>query len=507
METLVSTRSQSWLSWFLKGILFLGFVFLLARLAELQIIKGNYFRSLSDENRIKRMTIPAPRGRILARGGEVLAGYKEEKRDYVLGSVFAHVSGYVGWANADEVGKTDPECPEKGVRKLNSLVGRSGLEAYYDCRLRGIDGEKLIEVDTLGKEVRTIGIKNPVPGEDITTNIDFRLQKKIPEIVEAAKDLPVNPKGAVVVTDTRGEILALYSFPAFDPDRVADYVSDSDLPLFDRAISGAYHPGSTFKIVTATAGLEDHIIDDSYTYEDTGEIKIKDFSYTNWYFTQYGRVEGVIGLTKAIARSTDTFFYKLGEMVGVEALAKWAGIYGLGAKTKVDLPGEVTGLVPTPKWKEETKKEAWFLGNTYHMAIGQGDVTASPLQVNLVASVIANGGRLCEPRIVGKSDCKKLNITKKTLSEIKEGMVGACSTGGTAYPFFDFSPQVACKTGTAETSAGGGKPHAWFTAFMPAEGDPQLAVTVIVENGGEGSAVAAPIAKEIFKYWQLVTNP
>ena len=505
MESLVSTRSQSWLSWFLKGILVFGFLFLVGRLIELQIIKGNYFRSLANENRIKRVSIFSPRGKILARGGEVLVGNNEKGRDYILGSGFSHASGYVSESNADEVGKVDPSCPDKGSRKIGSLVGRDGLEQYYDCRLKGIDGERLIEVDTAGKEIRTIGIRNPVAGEDLTTNIDFKLQKKIPEIVKDAEEMPDEPKGAVVVTDARGEILALYSFPSYDPEDISSAIIDPNLPLFNRAIAGAYHPGSTFKIVTSVAAVEDRVIDGAFTYEDTGVIKVNEFSYTNWYFTQYGRTEGVIGLEKAIARSTDTFFYKLGEMVGVDDLARWANTFGLGERSGIDLPGETAGLIPTPEWKEKVKGEAWFLGNTYHMAIGQGDLTSSPLQVNLIASVVGNGGRLCSPRVVGTADCKTLNIKKKTLEEIKRGMIGACSEGGTGYPFFDFKPQVACKTGTAETEEKD-KTHAWFTAFMPAD-DPQLSVAVIVEKAGEGSKVAAPISKEIFKYWQLITNP
>lgn len=506
MESLVSTRSQSWLSWFLRGVLVFGFLFLVGRLLELQIIKGDYFRSLSEENRIKRIAIFAPRGKILARGGEVLIGNKNEKeRTYILGSGFSHTGGYVGEANADEVGKVDPKCPDKGPRKLGSLVGRDGLEEEYDCRLRGIDGEKLIEVDTMGHEVRTIGVRNPVPGEDLITNIDFKLQKKIPEIVSGAKDMPKDPKGAVVVTDTKGEILAIYSFPSYDPTNISAAVNNPNLPLFNRAIAGAYHPGSTFKIITSVAGLEDRVIDSDFTYVDEGVIKIKEFSYYNWYFTQYGGKEGEIGLVKAIARSTDTFFYKLGEMIGVNRLAGWANTFGLGEKTGVDIPGETAGLIPTPEWKEKAKGEAWFLGNTYHMAIGQGDVTASPLQVNLVGSVIANGGKLCTPKVVGNATCRSLGIDRKNLDEIKQGMVGACSSGGTAYPFFDFKPQVACKTGTAETEEVD-KTHAWFTAFMPVD-NPQIAVTVIVEKAGEGSQVAAPIAKEIFKYWQLIMNP
>ena len=498
MESLVSVKRDSWLSWFLRGLLFLGFLFLCGRLVELQIIKGNYFRALADENRIKRIPIYAPRGRILARGGEVLVGNKKEARDYILGKSFAHAGGYVAEANSDEVGKTDPACPEKGPRQPKSLVGRSGLEAFYDCKLRGYDGEELVEVDTQGKAVRTLGIRNPVPGEDLKTTINIELQRKVGEIF----DKP----GAVVISDALGEILAMYSSPSFDPANVGKFVNDKELPLFDRAITGIYHPGSTFKIVTSAAVLEDNKINKNFLYDDPGVIKINDFSYSNWYFSQYGRLEGTIDLPRALARSTDTFFYELGELEGPDALASWADKFGLGKKTEVDLTGESTGLIPTPAWKERVKGEAWFLGNTYHMAIGQGDVIATPLQMNSVAAVVANKGKLCRPHlIVGGTKCTNINLKTSTIDLIREGMVGACSSGGTASAFFDFTPQVACKTGTAETIEED-KTHAWFSAFMPVI-DPQIVITVLVERGGEGSAVAAPIAKEILKYWLLMSNP
>jgi len=498
MESLVSAKNDSWLSWFLRGLLFLGFLFLAGRLIELQIIKGNYFKALADENRIKRIPIYAPRGRILARGGEVLVGNTNEKRDYLLGKYFAHAGGYVAEANSDEVGKTDPQCPEKGPRQAKSLVGRSGLEAYYDCKLRGFDGEELVEVDTQGNAVRTLGVKNPIPGEDVKTTINIELQGKVGEVF----DKP----GAVIVSDTKGEILAIYSSPSFDPTNVGKFLNDKNLPLFDRSITGVYHPGSIFKIVTATAVLEDKKITKGFTYDDPGIIKVNEFSYSNWYFSQYGRLEGTIDLTRAIARSTDTFFYRLGELEGPVALASWADKFGLGKKTGIDLSGESLGLVATPEWKERVKGEAWFLGNTYHMAIGQGDLITTPIQMNSVTTVVASGGKLCTPHLIEENPkCTNLNIKKSTIDLIREGMIGACSSGGTASVFFNFIPQVACKTGTAETIEAD-KTHAWFSAFMPAT-DPQIVITVLVEKGGEGSVVAAPIAKEIFKYWLLMANP
>ncbi len=558
MQSLVATKVQeSWLIWFLKGLLILGVLVLVARLIELQIIKGNYYRSLAEGNRIRRISVSAPRGRILARGGEVLVGNVEVKRKiefdpetgykksdnlkdadsdeiisewirtYPLAADFTHVSGYLGEVDKDEVAKIDAQCPEKGPRKLGSWIGRGGLEEEYECRLRGIDGEVLIEVDTLGKKVRILGKKEPIPGKDLKTTIDFNLQKKVAEIIKEKNALAT--AGALIVTDGQGQILVLYSFPSFDPNlfvqreahldwaklatsaqKIRAILEDSNLPLFNRAIAGAYHPGSVFKIVTATAALEDDKIDKDFLYEDPGVIKIKNFSYANWYFSQHGRTEGEIDLKKAIARSTDTFFYKLGEFVGIRRLADWAETFGLGKKTGIDLPGEVMGLVPTPEWKQELKGEPWFLGNTYHMAIGQGDITATPLQINVMTSIIASGGKFCGPYLfIGESRnsrCKDLGLKRETIDEVKKGMIGVCSEGGTAFPFFDFEPRVACKTGTAETEEEG-KTHAWFTVFGPASppGEPQdfpeIVMTVLVEKGGEGSYVAAPIAREIFDYY------
>lgn len=537
MYSLSSSR-QSWLSWFFRGLLFLGAALLLGRLGELQIIKGGYYKDLANGNRIRRIVIPAPRGKILAHAGEILAdntevkkkvvfdpkeGYKtiddikgaspdelisEWERKYPYGSDFGHVTGYVGQVSPDEVGKIDPDCLEKGPATTGSLVGKTGIEAQFNCELRGIDGSQLIEVNSAGKKIRVLGIKNPVPGSDVITTFDAGLQRK------TALGM-ADKKGAAVITDGKGQVLALFSSPSYDPNvfvkddfistkKRSELLTDPDLPLFDRAISGEYHPGSIFKIVTASAALEEGKIDQNFTYNDVGFIKIGESSYTNWFFTQYGRTEGEIGLVKAIARSTDTFFYKIGELVGVNLLDKWAVKFGLGTKTGLDLPGEANGLVPTPAWKRQLKGELWFVGDTYNIAIGQGDLTVTPIQANTLASVVASGGKLCDPRIItGASPCKNLGINTQTLNEIETGMVGACSEGGTAYPFFGFEPQVACKTGTAETNEKD-KTHAWFNAIAPAEvglGKPQIVTTILVEKGGEGSQVAAPIAKDIISYW------
>ncbi len=494
---LASSKAQSWLSWFLRGVLVLFFLFLASRLFELQIIKGKYFRELSDGNRIKRIKIPAPRGKILARGGETLVdNLGSGKRDYLLGPDFAHAGGYLGEVNKDEIGKINPQCPEKGPRVSGDFVGRGGLEEEYDCSLRGSPGEELIEVDIAGKYVRTLGKVQPVAGKDLKTNIDFGLQKKAVEEM-------VGKTGGIIATDARGEVLVFYSSPSFDPDNVAKSLNDPNLPLFDRVIGGLYHPGSVFKPMVVMAALEEKKIDKNYRYLDAGIIKVNDYSYTNWYFTQYGKTEGEIDIVRAIARSTDTFFYKLGEIVGIEKLADYADKFGYSEKSGIDIPGETRGLIPTPEWKRKVKNEAWFLGNTYHFAIGQGDVAVTPIEVNRAIEIIANRGQICQPEIAGTPKCSSLDFKKDNLDLIKQGMEGACSPGGTGYTFFDFSEKsgkkVACKTGTAETNTDG-KTHAWFTLFYPSD-FPEINLTVLVEQGGEGSSIAGPIARKIMDYW------
>jgi penicillin-binding protein 2 len=540
MYSLNTSKSQTWLPWFLRGVLILGFVLLLARLFELQIIKGAYFRSLSEGNRIRRVALPAPRGKILARGGEVLVdntklekrivfdteGYKleaystgikdEEKvedwtRTYPLGESLAHLSGYLGEVNSEEAKKVDPKCIEKGPRKTGQLVGRGGLEEWYDCTLAGIPGEQLVEVDTSGKKIRLLGKKDPVAGKDIKTTIDFSLQKKVAAVMEGKV-------GAVVVTDPRGEVLALYSSPSFDPnvftnvnngnlkdnqEKISKIINDSGLPLFNRVISGLYHPGSVFKQVVSIAALQEGVIDKDFLYNDTGQIvletKYGTYSYNNWFFTSSGGREGEINLVRAITRSTDTFFYKVGEMLGIDLLVSWSEKYGLDKKTGIDLPGEAEGLLPSPEWKEKVKGEKWFIGNTYHVSIGQGDLAITPLRVNMITAVTASGGFLCTPFLVGQTRCSDLGIKKTNLDLVKEGMRGACSSGGTGYTFFDADPKVGCKTGAAETVEKD-VTHAWFTFFAPID-TPEIVVTVLVEKGGEGSKVAGPLAREIYDYW------
>lgn len=519
-----------------------------ARIVELNIIYGRQNRLRADQNRILIKPISAYRGVILDRHGTALTRnipierlvdlpgddsgpvtVESVGRIYPFGAALAHVVGYLGEASAEDI--------KNSSLKLQDLIGKSGLEKYYDSTLRGQDGAQLIEIDANGQTIRVAGEESPISGRDIKTSLDINLQKIIVEKM-------ANRRGAAVALDpTDGSILALVSSPAFDPNlfqsnndplqfnKLQEILNDTEnLPLFNRAISGAYPPGSIFKLVTATAGLVENKIDANTRVDDTGEIKIGDFRYGNWYFDQYGRTEGSLDIVKAITRSNDIFFYKVGEWVGADKLSKWAKNFGLGDKLGIDLPGENGGLIPDLIWKERQTGERWFLGNTYHMAIGQGDVELTPLQAaDMVSSIIT--GQLCRPHIVSNpssqsnpSSCHSLDLSPQNRNLITAGMVGVCSTGGTAFPFFGWNehslsssaeatknalPTVACKTGTAQHGGQETLPHAWITVAGPitdntvfdGESPKRIVLVVLLESAGEGSAAAGPVAKEILTEW------
>ena len=497
------------------------FAILFLRLIELTFFEGEKNRVLADTQRIKIRKVIAPRGIIYDRkmkplvfnspifrncpqkgepcvylNRETALSLEAQNKDanlvidigrkYPLGKATAFVLGYLGEASSEEV--------QAQKYLAGDFVGRSGLEEQYDNLLRGVDGGELVETNTEGLTVRKIGQKEPVAGLDLVLNLDADLQKVAYEALDGKK-------GAIVAQNPNtGEVLALVSSPSFDPSDITQKdLLNPDNPLFNRAISGGYPPGSTFKIVASIAALEEKIITADTKIEDTGIIRIGQYSYSNWYFTSRGKTEGNINIVRAIARSTDTFFYKLGEMVGPKKMIEWAKKFGLGTETGIDIPGEIAGLLPNSETGD------WFLGNTFHLAIGQGDLNVSPLQINAMTSVVASGGKLCKPKLVHqeKVECTDINIKPDDLKLVVEGMKGACSPGGTAAPLFDYQingQNIACKTGTAEFNDPKGNTHAWFTAFAPID-KPEISVTVLIEEGGEGSVVAAPMARMVMEEW------
>jgi penicillin-binding protein 2 len=346
----------------------------------------------------------------------------------------------------------------------------------------------------------------PEMGNKITLSLDAFWQEKIYKLLDGKR-------ASVVISNPKtGKIISLVSSPginanvfSFEQDNatIKSYLEDKEnLPLLNRTIAARYHPGSVYKLVVSMAGLESRVIDKSSLIEDTGIIKIGDYSYSNWLWTKRGTTDGMVDIVTALKRSNDIFFYKLGERLGVDRIKDWSLKFGYGKKTGVELTGETEGIVPDDKWKIDNKGERWYLGDTYHLAIGQGFLGVTPLQVNQSTNVIANDGKKCRMSILedSKVDCVDLGIKYENIELIKAGMMAACKSGGTAWPLFNFKTSLACKTGTAEVGDGSKDTHAWLTAFAPAD-DPEISITVMLERGGEGSDVAAPIVGDILKEW------
>ena len=502
----------------------------LTRLIQLTVVEGAYRRDLADENRVFGVRRAAARGVLFDRNGDALVTnaplYKRQvpdttvaqaafesitkdeavalshnsgeriffdvSRTYLCGRACATLLGYmseVDGAMLQEFG-TD--------YVLGDYAGMYGIEKMYERELRGVPGSELLEVDAAGSLVREMGVSEPVAGTSLHLTVDTGLQR----VLYDAFDGRIG--AAIAQVPQTGEVLALVSSPSFDPNNVADSLSEPDSPFFNRAIGGRYPPGSTFKIVTAVAALEDTQVDGSTSYVDTGEVRVGTYRYGNWFYDQYGRTDGEVDMVKALQRSNDIYFYKVSEEIGPDLLASWARDMGYEDAGGLEGLGSIPGLIPDPSWKERTKGERWFLGNTYHMSIGQGDVLASPLHVNRMMGAIAAGGVLCDPlvlkRDIGQRSCVQLNLSEMTLDLIHEGLVKACQSGGTGAPFFRYSPQVACKTGTAQQGGEDDLAHAWFTVYAPAD-NPEIALTVLLEGAGSGSEVAGPVALEGIKYW------
>lgn len=498
------TSSASDLRFFvLPALLAFIFLILIVRLFQLIVVKGSYYRFLAEKNRIREVGIEAEAGTIRDRKGFTITysqpiGKGDQKiRIYNHGEAFAHLIGYRQLASREDI-KNDL-CDKKLT--IGDKVGKTGVEAVFGCILRGARGKKVIEVNSQGKFKKTITVIAPRQGQDIKLAVDMDLQLKAHELIK-------DKKAAIVASkpDT-GEILILDSTPSYDPqafennynDQMSDYFKSDDKPLFDRAVAGLYPPGSVFKLFVAAAALREGAIDLNFKVEDTGIIKAGPLTFGNWYFLQYGKTEGEVDIIKAIMRSNDIFFYKVGEKLGPEKIRLWADKFGFGQKTNINLPEE-EGLIPSEFWKKDSLKDNWYLGDTYNLSIGQGYLLVTPLQINLATAAIANDGHLCKPLLLKDQSpqCKNLNIGQKNIDLIKEGMKQACETGGTGWPFFDSPIKVGCKTGTAESHKKDALPHAWFTIFAPYE-NPEIVLTVMVEESGEGSNIAAPIAKEILK--------
>ncbi len=436
-------------------------------------------------------------------------------RRYRYGSLASHLLGYLGKV-------TKSELNAEGLNlSPDDMVGRAGIEARYNKLLMGVKGGEQIEVDAMGRRIKVLNRVPPTSGYDLVLTIDTRLQR----IVE---DCLLGKKGAIVAMNPRdGEILAMASSPNYDPNifiqgmdinEWKSLVSKKGAFLQNRAISGQYPPGSVFKIVTAISALEEGMIDTDDEIFCSGKYRVGDTVFRCW--KRYGH--GPISFYRAMAESCDIYFYKLGQRLGIEKIAKWAKELGLGRKTGIPLPGEKPGLVPTSKWKLKTYGIPWQIGDTLAVSIGQGYLLVSPIQMAVMISSIFNGGYIYQPRLIKEirpydkrfekifeQKRRKIKVKAKTLCVVKRSMIHVVEDkNGTGRRARVKGIRVAGKTGTAQlisTKERRSKDkdisneirdHAWFVAVAPAD-NPKIALSIIIEHGGHGGSTAAPIAAKI----------
>ena len=455
----------------------------------------------------------------------------EGRREYPHMESAAHLLGYVG-----EISKSQLKEPAYASESPGRIIGQYGIEKVYDNLLRGSLGRKNIEVDATGRERRELNTIEPVSGDNIILSVDLRLQK----LAESALG---ERRGAVVVMETgTGEILALVSKPAFDPNLLSkrlshkvwqQIVNDPEFPMNNRVTQGTYPPGSVFKIVMSAGGLEEGLIDDQARISCSGGMRFGNRVFRDWKSEGHGSVD----FNKAIVESCDVYFYQLGNHMGVDTIEKYASIFGLGNVTGIDLPSEKKGLVPSTQWKLAARKERWYPGETLSVAIGQGYMSVTPLQQAVMINTVANAGVVVRPRILkgimpenhagtefnsvpnaGSSatanrvyqfppvEIRKTGISEHTLELIKKALKGVVyNSGGTGGAARSSLVEIAGKTGTAQVvgrrfqaNPGRFNDHAWFAAFAPVD-KPEITVAVLVEHGGHGGSAAAPVAKMIIE--------
>jgi penicillin-binding protein 2 len=529
------------------------------RLAELLAVPSKDIRDRLDDPRVSPYT-PVPVASdvtyaalaYVSEHREDFPGVRAEPRamrSYVNGKVGAHVLGYVGEINEEEL----TAQPKDARYELGDAIGKSGVELTFESDLRGEPGSNRVEVDSTGRVLRTISSKAPTPGHDVRLTLDLDYQKlaedSLNQGIASARQTQNKgqkdkfekfkaPAGAAVVLDaTNGSVVAMASFPEFDPNRFVNGIPTADwerlndpagnYPLVDRAISGQYAPGSTFKLITAIAGLQSGAITANKTINDRGKYAYPtdpDNFFTNDNEAVYGRVD----LPRALTVSSDVYFYTIGgdlfyrqrhAIPGGEAIQEAARAYGFGKPTGVGLPNESSGRVPDAAWKQKVYDENpeafpfpdWLPGNNIQLAVGQGDVLVTPLQLTNAYAAFANGGTLREPRLAsevldarGKKvrDLAPISIGQVPVPDRDAMLAGftgvAEDEDGTAYNAFSGFPpgSISGKTGTAQVQ--GKQNTSWFVGMTPAM-NPKYIVLAVVEEGGYGSATAAPIVRRIMQ--------
>lgn len=449
---------------------------------------------------------------------------KTPLREYLEGEILSHILGYTGKISEEEY-----ETKKEQGYFLTDWIGKQGVEYVYEEKLRGKNGREIVEVDSRGRIKKVIGVELPEAGKSLKLSLDLELERKLGEEVKLMLDKVGSGKGAAIAFDPRrGEILALVSFPAYNHNLLAQGISEKELeglnndpykPLFNRVTGGRYPPGSIIKPLIATAALEEGVITSNHFLNCPGSLVYKGWGGTVWHFGDW-KAHGATDIRKAIAESCNVFFYVVGggsetyglSGLGIEKIKKWGSKFGLDSILGVDLSGEESSFIPYPAWKEENKKEKWYIGDTYHVSIGQGDILVTPLQIASITATIANRGILYKPKIgykiIDEETQEEENLLPQVLREnfvnpqnlevVRQGMREAVIYGS-ARALKDLPVEAAGKTGTAQFSKGE-KTHAWFTCFAPYD-NPEIVLTILIEEGGEGDKVAVPIAKNVLEWY------
>lgn len=433
-------------------------------------------------------------------------------RYYPYKMMAAQVFGYVGQIDEEDAKRLE------GVEGVSNItqIGRAGLEAYYDDLLRGKDGGRQVEVDAAGSPVKEMERKDPVAGHNMHLTIDLYLQQATERAMDRqiANGIGTHGIAAVAIDPNTGAVLAMASRPAYDPNWFTRGITEKEWslindnpnhPMENRVIAGEYPPGSTFKLITGSAALELKKVTPDEMIFDSGRHWLVDMRNAG------GEALGWINFVEALAKSDNVYFYEMGRRVGIDELAKYARMFGMGKKTGIALRGEAPGLVASAEYKKKNFHDEWYLGDTFNSAIGQGFQLVTPLQAAMIVSEVANGGIQYRPFIVSRIDnldgtpykifapeqVGTLSVSKSTLDLVREGMRNVAEESGTAGSLFaDFPIQVAGKTGTAENF--GGTDHGWFVAYAPYE-HPRIVIAVLTEQGGFGSLSSGPIVRSMLE--------
>ncbi|MBI4837269.1 MAG: penicillin-binding protein 2 [Candidatus Portnoybacteria bacterium] len=448
------------------------------------------------------------------------------QREYVAPFVFSHIFGYVGKM-------TEADLKEHQDYFSTETIGKNGLELEYENVLRTPPGKKEVEVDAYGAIGQMLRVVEPSDARGLVLSIDADLQNFIyNRLNDVLKQFKVFRAAAVALNPKNGQVLALVALPSFDNNLMSHGISreeyrrlseDPDQPLFNRAVSGRYAPGSTLKPFIGAAALQEAVVTPKTIINDTGPLVLGGYIFPDW------KIHGLMDIYKAIAESCNVYFYTIGggygdlKGLGVNRLEKYLKLFGFGGLTGIDLPNEKPGFIPSAEWKKETKGESWYIGDTYHMSIGQGDVTVTPLQLADLTAAIANGGTVWRPQIIDKIIDSEKNviedikpegrridfisarnldimgfISKENLDIIRSAMRQTVTAGSAQYLKM-LSVAAAGKTGTAQTTADK-KNNAWFTVFAPFD-DPEIALTILIEEGAEGSSSAVPVARDVLQWY------